>query len=370
MIPAFIAETTTSPTSDVQRVFTDRMFLGNSLVEWGGLVVALLAGIAVGRIACFLLNRQSGRLASRPHYKTFSLALGSLSAPAKLLSIGIAMYACEAFFNFHFGSQEQGTWDISGFWHATAMTAVIVAVGWCLYRAVEIVQHLMLVKTEKTESRMWNHLVPFVRKFLRGLILLGTFLFLADNVFGWKINTLIAGLGIGGLAVALAAQSVLASLLGSLTIFADHPFTFGDRIVVKGFDGIVEDVGFRSTRLRTSDGHVVTIPNSVTANEAVENIGRRKGIRRVLNLTLPFDTPPEKMTRAVEILQDMLDKRRGNLAQDPAPRVLFTEYTDKGLRLMTQYWFSPPEQGEFLRFNHEFNLELLRRFHGDQIRLA
>jgi len=102
-------------------------------------------------------------------------------------------------------------------------------------------------------------------------------------------------------------------------LFVDKPFEMGDRIVVNGYDGPVEEVGLRSTRIRTLDGHLVTIPNGELAHEKIQNISKRPFLKRVANITVTYDTPPEKVERAVEILQDILDDHEGMSSDWPPP---------------------------------------------------
>ena len=124
-------------------------------------------------------------------------------------------------------------------------------------------------------------------------------------------SSVIAGLGVSGLALGLAAQDTLKNFFGSVMIFADRPFELGDRIVVDGHDGPVESVGFRSTRIRTLDGHLVTVPNGEIAHRTIHNIGKRPYIRRVMNVRIAYDTPPEKLERALAIIADALKDHEG-----------------------------------------------------------
>ena len=144
----------------------------------------------------------------------------------------------------------------------------------------------------------------------------------------------------------------------------------GDRIKIAGHDGAVEEVGFRSTRIRTLMGHQVTIPNSMVANEPVENIGRRPYLKRVLNVTVTYDTPPEKLQRGMDIIREMLDARMEHFAEESPPRVYFSDFNDSSLNIVVYYWFTPPDWWEYLEFNHDFNMELLRRFYEEGIEFA
>ena len=124
-------------------------------------------------------------------------------------------------------------------------------------------------------------MVPLITKTIRVFLLVIMALFAAENVFQANISAWLAGLGIAGLAVSLAAQDSIKNVFGSITILMDQPFAQGDFVKMASFSGTVEEVGFRSTRLRTPEGSIVTIPNSEVANASIENLARRPAIRRV-----------------------------------------------------------------------------------------
>ncbi|MEM9282831.1 MAG: mechanosensitive ion channel family protein, partial [Verrucomicrobiota bacterium] len=186
---------------------------------------------------------------------------------------------------------------------------------------------------------------------------------------GIPLSTLLASAGVGGLAFALAAQESLKNFFGSIMIFMDKPFRIGERIAVKNFDGVVEEIGLRSTRLRLLNGHQATLPNEEMARTDIENIGRRNHIRKKGELRLPVDTPPQKIEEALEILKDLLEDHEG---QDEAypPRAFFTDILPDSLRLKFYYWYHPPEIWEFLRFSEELNLEIQKKFEAAGICLA
>ena len=108
--------------------------------------------------------------------------------------------------------------------------------------------------------------------------------------------------------MSLAAQDSLKNLFGSITILFDRPFQVGERIVFAGHDGTIEEIGFRSTKVRTLTGHLVTIPNSNIVNDPVENIGKRPFIRRTMNVTITYDTPRDKIEQAAQIIRDILEE--------------------------------------------------------------
>jgi MscS family membrane protein len=212
--------------------------------------------------------------------------------------------------------------------------------------------------------------VPLIRKTLRIIVVIMLGLFIAQNIFHWNIGTLLAGLGLGGLAFALAAKDMLSNIFGSITIFADRAFQIGDRVNIDGQDGVVEAVGFRSTKLRTMVGHVVTVPNSVVANTTVINIAARPYLKRSFDVGVTYDTSPKKLQRAIEILREMCQAREKNLVPDQKSRVYFTDFGPSSININVTYWFCPVEWEEFLVFNHDFNMELLSRFNAEGIEFA
>jgi len=152
-------------------------------------------------------------------------------------------------------------------------------------------------------------------------------------------------------------------------IFADRPFDVGDRVVVDGHDGPVEHVGLRSTRIRTLEGHLVTVPNGELANKTIHNIGKRPYIRKIMNVTITYDTPPEKVERAVEILREIFDQHEG-MDENFPPRVYFNDFNADSLNIIVIFWYHPPAYWDFLDFCERVNLEIFRRYNAEGIDFA
>lgn len=162
------------------------------------------------------------------------------------------------------------------------------------YYAAEMLGLVLSEKVKKTETPLDDQLVPFAVKTLKVIVvILGVLLVLQNN--GINVVSLLAGLGLGGLALALAAQDTAANVFGSITILADRPFKVGDYIKIGDTEGNVEEVGFRSTRIRTFYQSLITIPNATVAKEKIDNMGLRPRRRIRHDLGLTYDTPPEKI---------------------------------------------------------------------------
>ena len=238
-----------------------------------------------------------------------------------------------------------------------------------IYSLVDVVDFSLSRFGARTPSKMDDMLAPMVRKCLRVVIVVLSLVQVAQILSDKPITSILAGLGVGGLAIALAAQETIKNFFGSLVIFADKPFELGEKIIAGGKDGVVEEVGFRSTRIRTAEGHLVTIPNGELANMMVENVGKRPCIKRVMDVGVTYDTTPEKMQEAIDILKELLDNHEGMNPKMP-PRVFFSDFMDCSLNIRAIYWYHPPEYWEYIAFSEKLNMELLRRYNEAGIEFA
>jgi MscS family membrane protein len=183
---------------------------------------------------------------------------------------------------------------------------------------------------------------------------------------GLNVTGLIASLSIGGLAIGLAAQDTLGNLFGAMAVLMDKPFKVGDRIKLDNVDGTVETIGFRSTRVRNLDGHLVTVPNKTMGNATITNISRRPNIKSVMNFGITYDTSPEKVQRAVAILEEVY--RAHPMTHDVL--ISFDKFNDCSLNLLVIYWWKSTVHKDFLAGMQEFNLKIKQRFGAEGIEFA
>jgi MscS family membrane protein len=187
------------------------------------------------------------------------------------------------------------------------------------------------------------------------------------NNLGFNIASLLAGLGIGGLAFALAAQQTLGNLFGSISIIADHPFKAGDLVKIDTMQGTVKHVGLRSTRFVTLDGTEVSVPNSKTASATIENFSRRPSIKIQNKLGLEYDTSVTKLQKAVNIIRAILKKSKAVHNY----RVHFTQFADSALIIDVIYWIEYfPQWDDVLQEQHDINIEIKRQLEKEKISFA
>jgi MscS family membrane protein len=186
---------------------------------------------------------------------------------------------------------------------------------------------------------------------------------------GIPVATLLASAGIGGLAVALAAQDTLKTLFGTIMLLADKPFRVGERIIFGKYDGVVEDIGLRSTRIRLLTGHQANIPNDELTRTDIENVGRRPHIRRTATIEMPSGTPVRKVKRALEIIRTAIDNHEG-MENDFPPRVFLRDLNESSIGIFMIYWYHPATYWDFLAFSEKVNLQILEQLEAEEIPFA
>ncbi|MGA1193328.1 MAG: mechanosensitive ion channel family protein [Kiritimatiellia bacterium] len=340
--------------------WSSSLIIGNEtwrIVSMFGVILLAAIGVKAGRI---ILATTALKLEGHER-RVAASALRSIGRSLGLLVTALAIPAASAFLNMD-PSIRSLVLTIAG-------VLMSVAVGFTLYQLVDVVYMWLKERTARTESKMDDMLVPIVQTTLRVTIIVLTLLQIAQSLTDKPLTSILAGLGVGGLAVALAAQDTIKHFFGSIVLFSDKPFQIGDRIVVDGTDGMVEEVGFRSTRIRTLEGALVTIPNGDLANKLITNWSKRPHIRYLTKLGITYDTPPEKVERAMAIIRELLDNHEG-MSPDFPPRVEFSEYGSTQLTLLVLFWYHPADFWSYMKFTSNFHLKLLERFNAEGIDFA
>ncbi len=348
----------------------EQELLGNELWRFGMLFACIAVALAVGVTARFILRRAADRLEAHKRVATAGIVRAAADSLVFLLFV-IGAATGLGFLNVIPALAELIDTSV----HVLGA----IAVGFFLWRLVHVLTEVFERHAAKTESTLDDQLTPILRSSLQIVVVIVIGLQIAQILSDKPITSILAGLGLGGLAVALAAQDSLKNIFGSVVIFGDKPFQVGDRVLVDGYDGPIEEVGLRSTRIRTNTGHLVTIPNGELANKSIENVSKRPFIRRELNVTITYDTPPEKVEEAIQLLKEILATPPGENGRPMAgdinrpnypPRVYFNDYKPDSLNIFVMYWFFPPAWWDFLELAQWINLEILKRFKEAGIDMA
>lgn len=226
---------------------------------------------------------------------------------------------------------------------------------WAVLRSVDVlVEAVGSVSTKR--GMQLEPFLPLIKKTARMFTAVIGIVLVVQNL-GYSVSSLLAGLGIGGLAVALAAQDTLANLFGSVTIAADLPFKVGDHVKTGSHEGIVESVGMRSTRIRTFENTLVQIPNRSVASDAIENLSRRE-VRRVRQIiSLVYDTSPEQMRGIVADIRALLERHTG--VAPLAPAVYFQDFGACSLDVLVVYHTKAVDFPTHAAVRQDLNLEIM-----------
>ena len=233
---------------------------------------------------------------------------------------------------------------------------IILSVFWIILRIIDFISHVLLYKASLTDNKSDDQLVPFLKELFKTIVIFIGFFTLLGFVFEVNVLTLITGLGIGGIAIALAAKESLENLIGSFTIFLDKPFTVGDLVKVDGVEGTVEKVGFRSTRIRTSEKTMATIPNRGMIDGVLENLSLRNSRKVSFIIVLTYETNSESLRKIITEIESYINNHKGTSDDGNAS---FKSFGDSGLNVEVNYFVTVLDYAEFLKIRQEINLEIM-----------
>ena len=340
-------------------------------ITWFKLIICLLMLFLVllfERVVRLTIDRKR-KIAEEEEVKKIKHLI--LEAVAKPLSLFIWVYGIYIVLTplFEHFQKPDGTNLVHSVSQRAADFGAAVALVWFIFKLVSVVDFHLRRWAASTDSSIDDVLAPLFGKTLRVFIVIIGGILIIQNLTGVKIGPLLASLGIGGIAVALAAKDSIANFFGTLTILFDKPFQVGERVIIDNYDGVVEDVGFRSTRIRTLTGHLVTIPNEKVVNSGLENVGKRPHIRWLTNITITYDTPPDKVEKAVSIIKEILDDHEGKHPDFP-PRVYFNGFNDWSLNIMVIAWYHPADYWAMQEWQQQTCLKILKSFNDEGIDFA
>lgn len=235
-----------------------------------------------------------------------------------------------------------------------------IIVAWLLWKSINVGVQALQVRAEGTESQMDDQLVPVVRRVLRFVLFIIVGIAVIQQ-WGYDVTSLIAGLGIGGLAVALAAQNMLSNWFGSLMIFTDRPFQVGDLVKGDFGEGTVEEVGLRSTKVRTYEKTLITVPNSKISSSAVENFSARPVRRIRAEIGLVYGTSEDQMRQIIDDIGALFEDHE---RIEPETWVVhFTDFGDSALMILCQCYAMTTDYNEWSEMRQDLYLQIIGVVH-------
>ena len=332
-------------------------FYGNSILNWAIAVGILILSFIVVKMLYWIFSNVIRRLTSKTKTNLDDVLIDKLEKPLTYLVLILGYWI-----SIHYLVFKE---EVEIVLENVAYFLLVIDVTAILSRIVDaLISEVIMPITEKSDSSFDNQLIPVIQKGVRSIIWILGIIIGLDNI-GFDITAMIAGLGIGGLALALAAQDSVKNIFAGIMIFLDKPFRIKDRIQIDGFDGVVEEVGLRSTRLRTLEGRIVTIPNSRFTDNSVTNVTSQPTLKVKLNLGLTYDTDENQMQKAIDILEDIV-KDQEAITDDYAAG--FNGFGDFALNILFIYYVKP--DSHWLDTQTLVNKEILRRFNKEGLEFA
>ncbi len=327
----------------------DNSFVTVKIWQWIGLGSLVLLGMVLDLFLRTLLSGITRRAVKRRGGETSDETLAKTVRPFGLLAAGSLWLFVLPLLELPTGAADILLAAVSLF--------VTLAAVWSAYRITDLLSEFFTSKAAGTETKVDDLLIPLLRKTAKIFVTAFGLVYIA-KALTIDIGPLLAGLGIGGIGFAFAARDTLENFFGSITVIVDRPFQIGDWVEIGETAGTVEELGFRSTRIRTPYNSLVTIPNGNLVRAVVDNYGKRKYRRFKTNLGLTYDTPPAKIEAFCEGVRELI--RRHPYTRTDYYHVWLNEFSASSLDVLLYMFYEAPDYQTELRERHRLMLDILR----------
>lgn len=350
--------------------YLESEFLENKVTDILWLVGILVFGILFRRFLADNFSKILYRFIRHDSIpiRTFVTMLGQ---PVRLVITLIFIYIASSFIHFpvawHLESQEVFGFKMmlmKGF-----EGIFIFSIAWILVRITKFIALIFKERATLTPSKLDDQFIPFFRDLVVVGISILTIFFILGIVFRVDVVALVTGLGIGGLAIALAARDTLENLFASFTLFLDLPFMIGDNIQLDKVSGDVEYIGFRSTRIRTGDGSMISIPNRLLTAQALENLTQRQFRRAKYTVKLASDTSGQTLHKIVNEINQLVYSQELIYKPDPGT-TRFGGFGENSLDILVSYNIATHDGNIFNKIKEEVNYQIMEIIKKNEIKFA
>ncbi|MBC8237005.1 MAG: mechanosensitive ion channel family protein [Helicobacteraceae bacterium] len=334
----------------------ETIYLGNTLQNWLYALVIAGGAVVVGKLLYWIIQKTLKVYTKGTSNDLDFIFIDMIEEP---LSLAITLLG--VWFAIDLLTMSEA---VKNFIDSVFYFVVIFNIAWFANRLFNALMEKYIVpKVKSSDTDLDDILLPIIRKIISISIWTVTIVIGVDNA-GYNVTTMITGLGIGGLVFALAAKDAVSNLFGGFIIFSDKPFDLNDRIILNGFEGYVREIGLRSTKLETLDGRIVTMPNSKVTDNPVLNVSKEKGRKIKFTLGLTYDTQPQNIELAKEILTKIITQN----AHTRDAVIAFDSFGDFSLNILVIYWVKSgsPIAGT----NDAINMSILKEFNENKLNFA
>jgi MscS family membrane protein len=340
--------------------FFQTMFMGNSIKAYAWFVAIILIGFIFQRLLSRLLALFVFKFLQK--YATgvgFDRLLSLLKKPMGVFIMLIAFYSASSHIDFpkewEFEAVEK--FGLRMIIYRSFQIGIVVSITWILLRIVDFFGVVFLHRAALTPTKTDDQMVPFVKEAVKILVCIFSLFFILGAIFNLNVASLVAGLGIGGLAIALAAKETLENLIGSFTIFIDKPFAIGDTIKVGAIEGQVEHIGFRSTRIRTVDKSFLTVPNKKLIDNELDNFSLRTQRRANFNITLNYTATSVQLKNIIAGIKECIEKHPSVAKSDIQVRLFNMD--NNAQNIMILYFVDSADYNLYLDVREDINYKIL-----------
>lgn len=337
--------------------FLSRTYFDNTIGDWLIAAGIVIGAVLVGRVVYWIFGRFIKRAVAKVGTRLADLIVDLGEEPLVYAVTVAGIWVA-------YRTLDTGP-GMDAFTAKVFFILFAIGVAWFLTRVNDaLFQEYLKPLVAGTDSDLDDQLLPIARKSIKIAIWVLAAIIALSNA-GYDVAAIIAGLGLGGLAFALAAQDSVSNLFGGFTILTDAPFKMGDRVKIAGFDGTIQEIGLRSTRLTTLEGRSVTIPNSTFTKSPIENVTSEPSRKVVLNLGLTYDMDEVKVQRAMALLKEIAAGQDG---LEEKVVVGFNAFGDFALNVLFIYYI---ESGaDIVATQTSVNLAILERFNAEGLEFA
>lgn len=341
--------------------YLNQRFWGNRLENILWCMGILLFGLLLKRAISILLGKILFRMVKKESENLpLTDFLKLLRQPVEMFVTLVVIYTAFSFLVFppqwHLVSVKQ--FGLRMFLLKSYQLLMIIAITWLIMNFCSFFMLVMAKRAARKGSGFNEQLIPFLKEVFKVFLVIFAFFFALGTLFNLDIGSIIAGLGIGGLAVALAAKESLENLFASFTIFLDKPFVAGDAVQVGDIQGTVEKVGFRSTRIRTLDKSFLTLPNKMMIDQALDNLTQRRFRRAKFMINLSYHTPPAIIESICADIRKAIASN--DLTISEPGQVHFTDFGESSLNILVLFFVEAVDWSEFNRVKEEINLKIIQ----------
>lgn len=336
--------------------FLEKTFYQNTIQEWIIAALVFVGCVFVFKVLFTLISKKFRSLAKKTKTPLDDLIADLFHKVKFLFLLILSLYISSLFLTL--------TSVVSEVINEIIVIALLIQVG--IWGSVGINYWIKKYKKEKIEEDAATVTTFTALGFIGRIILWTVILLLALDNLGVEITTLVAGLGVGGIAVALAVQNILGDLFASLSIVLDKPFVIGDFIIVDNYLGTIEHIGLKTTRVRSLSGEQLVFANSDLLKSRIRNYKRMYERRVVFTLGVTYQTTYEKLKLIPQIIRDIFQSEQDARLD----RVHFKEYGNFSLNYEIVYWVKSPDYNQYMDIQQAINLEIYRRFQKEGIEFA